>query len=52
MSGDDGSMTWSIKLRSSSSAKNLQNIQDSNINKSTLFGIINFRAFNDDSMSG
>jgi hypothetical protein len=48
---DDRSMTGSVELLSSGAAKNLQNVQDANVDKSAAFGVVDLRAFDDHSVS-
>jgi len=48
---DDGAVTRFVELGSSGTAENLEHVQDTDVDEGTVFGIIDFRSFDDDSVS-
>ena len=46
--GDDDPVTRSVKLGSASSAENLKDVQDSQVDERTPLGVVYFRALDDD----
>ena len=51
MGSDDDTKARLIKLRSTCSTKYLEDVQDTNIHKGSMFGIVDLSSLDDDSMS-